>query len=141
MTGFLLDTNVVSEAVSARPSPRVETWMKSMPESALYLSVLTIGELRKGIDTLPPSRRRDKLESWVGEIKTRFDGRILELDLPAAEQWGSMVAAGFRFGAPLPIVDGLIAATALKHQLTLVTRNVRDFERLGVEVFNPWEHP
>jgi predicted nucleic acid-binding protein len=114
--------------------------MKSMPESALYLSVLTIGELRKGIDSLPNSRRRDKLESWVGAIKARFDGRILELALPAAEQWGAMVAEGFRLGAPLPIVDGLIAATALEHGLVLVTRNVRDFERLGVEVFNPWEH-
>src|SRR5258708_8185595 len=113
--------------------------MKSMPESALYLSVLTLGELRKGIDTLPPSRRRDKLESWVGEIKRRFDGRILELDLSAAEQWGLMVAEGFRLGSPLPIVDGLIAATALEHGLVLVSRNVRDFERLGADVFHPWE--
>jgi predicted nucleic acid-binding protein len=139
MTGFLLDTNVVSEAVSVRPSARVEAWMKSVPETSLYLSVLTIGELRKGIDSLPTSRRREKLESWVGVIKLRFDGRILELDLPASEKWGSMVAAGFRLGRPLPIMDGLIAATALEHGLTLVTRNVRDFARLGVDVFNPWE--
>jgi len=113
--------------------------MKSVPETSLYLSVLTIGELRKGIDSLPTSRRREKLESWVGVIKLRFDGRILQLDLAAAEQWGSMVAAGFRLGRPLPIMDGLIAATALEHGLTLVTRNIRDFARLGVDVFNPWE--
>lgn len=139
MTGFLLDTNVVSEAVSVRPSPRVEAWMKSVPETSLYLSVLTIGELRKGIDSLPVSRRREKLESWVSVIKARFADRILQLDLAAAEQWGSMVAAGFRLGRPLPIMHGLIAATALEHGLTLVTRNVRDFARLGVDVFNPWE--
>ena len=141
MTGYLLDTNLVSEAISVKPSARVLRWLGATDASLLFLSVMTIGEIRKGIGTLPPSRRRDVLEAWLDrDLKQCFGERILPITMAIAERWGVLDAKSQRSGNPLPIVDGLLAATALERDLILVTRNVRDFERLGVEVFNPWEH-
>ncbi|HET9181200.1 MAG TPA: type II toxin-antitoxin system VapC family toxin [Candidatus Angelobacter sp.] len=140
MSGFLLDTNVVSELIKPSPEPRVVSWMQATDESLLYLSVLTIGEIRKGINSLPRGHRRALLESWVGnDLALRFDQRILPVDFEIAERWGLLSARAKAGGMLLPVIEGLIAATALHHNLTLVTRNTKDVQIAGVNLFNPWE--
>lgn len=140
MSGFLVDTNVLSELIKPRPEPRVVAWIHATDESLLYLSVLTIGEIRKGINSLPARHRRGLLESWIAnELGLRFAGRILSIDLDIAERWGLLSARAFAAGTPLPVIDGLMAATALHHNLTFVTRNVRDVQISGLSIFNPWK--
>ena len=140
MSGFLLDANCVSELVRVKPEPRVLEWMEVANESLLYLSVLTLGEIRKGLAALPQGRRRARLEAWLEvDLRGRFSGRILPVDAAVADRWGLLAAQARRNGAPLPIVDGLLAATALHHNLTLVSRNVCDFAAAQVSVLNPWE--
>ena len=139
MIGFLLDTNVISEAVRANPDARVSSWMDSVEEDLMYLSVLTLGEIRQGIASLAHGKRRLRLERWLDvELRTRFDGRIVGINEEIAERWGSLTAEARRAGTSLGVVDGLLAATALEHGLTLATRNVKDFVRLGVALSNPW---
>ena len=136
MSGFLLDTNVISELVSKRPDPKVVQWIEDTDEELLYLSVLTMGEIRKGITSHPDAARRVKLEAWLSrELKQRFVGRILSLDENVADRWGVIIG---RAATPIPVIDGLLAATALEHNLTFVTRNTRDVSATGVPVFNPW---
>ena len=140
MSGFLLDTNCVSELVRVKPDPRVLEWMEAADESLLYLSVLTLGEIRKGLAALAQGRRRTQLEAWLeGDLRGRFSGRILLVDAAVADRWGLLAAQARRNGVTLPIVDGLLAATALHHNLTMVSRNVCDFAAARVPVFNPWE--
>ena len=135
MSGFLLDTNVVSELVKPRPEPRVVGWIQATDESLLFLSVLTIGEIRKGISSLPSGNKRALLESWLGnDLVIRFTDRILSIDFEIAERWGLLSAQS----KGLPVVDGLLAATALHHNLTFVTRNTSDVRFAGLSVFNPW---
>lgn len=138
MSGFLLDTNIISELVRPRPEPKVTAWVASTPEEVLHLSVLTIGEIRKGIASLRDTARRVVLEAWLdSDLTVRFAGRILSIDQPIADRWGRLAAAaGLR--TPLPVIDGLLAATALHHNLILVTRNIRDVASTGVPLFNPW---
>jgi predicted nucleic acid-binding protein len=136
VSGFLLDTNVISELVKARPEPRVTKWIENTDETLLYLSVLTLGEIRKGIASLPRSARRDALESWLSyDLVLRFSGRILPIDEPVADSWGRIAAAK---KSPLPVIDGLFAATAHHHNLILVTRNIRDIAATGIAAFDPW---
>ncbi len=138
MSGFLLDTNCISELVSVRPEPRVTAWMQAADERMLYLSVLTLGEIRKGSAVLPQSRKRTDLEMWLElDLRVRFSGRILGIDSAVADRWGLLAAEAKRRGTPLAVVDGLIAATALQHDLTVVTRNARDF--INTPVLNLWE--
>ena len=138
MSGFLIDTNVISELVRPRPDARVKTWVASVDEDLLFLSVLTIGEIRKGIALLQDASRRVALEAWLdGHLAVRFDGRILPIDLRVAERWGRM-AAQVAPKHQLPVIDGLLAATAVEHNLTFVTRNTKDVIATGVPVFNPW---
>ena len=140
MSGFLLDTNIISELVKRRPEANVTAWIGDTDESLLYLSVLTFGEIRRGIAALPQSRRRAALEAWLDkDLRTRFEGRILDIDLEVADRWGLLTAAARRSGIVLPVIDGLLAATALKHNLTLVTRDTGQIPTLGVAVFNPWQ--
>jgi predicted nucleic acid-binding protein len=114
-------------------------WVRETDEERMFLSVVTIGELRKGIARLPESQRRKKLETWVRrDLVGRFTGRILSIDLDVAERWGQLVGASERRGVRLPVIDSLIAATSLSHKLLIVTRNTRDFERCGGECHNPW---
>jgi predicted nucleic acid-binding protein len=138
VSGFLLDTNVISELVEQKPEPRVTAWIDSVDENLLYLSVLTLGEIRKGIASLRDASRRVTLEAWLqSDLVLRFAGRILPIDHAVADRWGRITAAaGAKF--PLPVIDGLLAATALDQNLTLVTRNTRDTAATGVPVFNPW---
>jgi len=137
--GFLLDTNVLSELVRPKPDPHVVRWLEAADEEALFLSVLTLGELRKGIASLADASRKALLESWVaGDIMIRFEGRILEVDRAISERWGQAAGMLAKRGTPLPVIDGLLAATALHHGLTLVTRNIRDVAPTGVMVIDPW---
>ncbi|HEY0760985.1 MAG TPA: type II toxin-antitoxin system VapC family toxin [Pyrinomonadaceae bacterium] len=140
MSGFLLDTNVISELVKPRPEASVTAWIETTDESLLYLSVLTIGEIRRGIATLPQSRRRATLEAWLDkELSARFEDRILAIDQQVADRWGLLTAIARNSGIVLPVIDGLLAATALEHNLTLVTRDTGQIPAVGVAVFNPWE--
>jgi toxin FitB len=140
MSGFLLDTNCISEAVRANPEPRVLAWIEAADETLLYLSVLTLGEIRKGLAALLPGRRRTKLETWLEvELRARFSGRILSIDAEVADRRGLLAADAKGQGKPIPVIDGLLAATALHHNLTIVSRNVSDFSNLPVAVVNPWK--
>jgi predicted nucleic acid-binding protein len=114
--------------------------MEATDEAVLYLSVLTLGEIRKGLAGLPQGRRRTHLETWLEvELQARFAGRILPIDAPVADRWGLLAAQAKSRGMPLPIIDGLLAATALHYNLTVVTRNSSDFRNAQVQVLNPWE--
>lgn len=134
---YLVDTNVLSELRRRQPDPGVVAWMQQRPRQSLYLSVLTLGEIRKGIEQLQDNQRRQPLIDWLEvELPHYFVGRLLHVDALTADRWGYLMASA---GRPLPAIDGLLAATALQHQLTLVTRNRRDFEGLGVPLINPWD--
>jgi predicted nucleic acid-binding protein len=140
MNGFLLDTNVVSELVTRRPEPSVSQWVEGTDETLLHLSVLTLGEIRKGIVGLPHAKRRAELENWLNHgLRDRFAGRILPIDAGVADRWGHVAAQARSLNILLPVIDGLLAATALEHNLTLVTRNIRDVAGVGVLILNPWE--
>ncbi len=139
---FLLDTNVVSEWVKPQPDPRVADWLVRADEESVFLSVITFGEIRQGIELLAPGRRRDQLSAWLqDELPSRFGGRILPLDREIAEAWGVVMARGRKAGASLSTMDAFIAATAAVHGLALVTRDVRDFAAVGIALVNPWEEP
>jgi len=140
--GFLLDTNVPSEMTRPRPHPGVSRWLNQADDDELYFSVVSLGEILKGIGVLPEGKRRRDLQHWLDEtLRPWFQGRILPVGELIAERWGALAAADQLSGKPLKVADGLIAATALEHDLTIVTRNVRDFAGLGVIVFNPWDAP
>jgi predicted nucleic acid-binding protein len=133
---YLLDTNVLSELRRKMPNSVVLDWMARRPAATLYLSVLTLGELRKGVEGVnDPSRRANLLDWLENELPAFFAGRILAVDAQVADRWGRMVAAA---GRPVPAIDSLIGATAAHYGLSLVTRNARDFTDLGLDVINPW---
>ena len=139
MSGFLLDTNVISELIRPKPEPRVTAWIHATDENLLFLSVLTLGEIRKGIAGLRESSRRIALESWLdSDLALRFAARILSIDEGVADRWGRLAAQAASAARLLPVIDGLLAATALHHNLTLVTRITKDVEITGVPLFNPW---
>jgi predicted nucleic acid-binding protein len=138
MSGFLLDTNCVTELVRSNPEPRVLEWMEAADESLLYLSVLTLGEIRKGVAGLPQGKCRTHLDTEL-DLQARFSGRILSIDRPVADRWGLLAAEAKRKGKALSAIDGLLAATALHHNLTMVSRNVGDFAHTHAPVLNPCE--
>jgi hypothetical protein len=138
---YLLDTCVISELVKKGPHPAVIRWLDGCDESRLYMSVLTIGELMKGIAKLADGDRRESLQSWVtNDLTIRFEQRLVEIDTEVAWTWGMMLGEAERRGEKLPVIDSLIAATANVHSLTVVTRNVQDMVRCQAKVFNPWEN-
>jgi len=140
VSGFLLDTNIPSEIIRTRPDPRVNAWALAQEDATLHLSAITIGELRKGLTVLPASKRRSQLQDWLeNDLVPLFTGRILPVTHAIAERWGMLSGQRQIAGRPLGMADGLIAATALEHRLTLVTRNARDFLDLEVTIFDPWE--
>lgn len=133
---YLIDTNVLSELRRKSPDPNIVAWFSQRPPATLYLSVLTVGEIRKGIEGVKDEVRRQSLIDWLEtDLPTFFTGRILSVNEAVADRWGRLVAAA---GRPLPAIDSLLAATALEHDLILVTRNIKDFSGLPVEIFNPW---
>lgn len=140
MKGYLVDTNIPSELTRERPDARVAAFLANAGQSRVFLSVLTIGEICKGIAELPASQKRTGLQDWLDiEVRSWFAGRILPVTEAIAERWGHLAAAAKQKGMTLAVVDGVIAATALHHGLTIVTRNVKDFAGLGADVFNPFE--
>jgi hypothetical protein len=133
---YLLDTMVVSEPTKTRPNPEVDTWLRSQPPQCVFMSVLSLGEVLFGIRRLPPGQRRTQLTAWHHEsLSVFFAGRVLNIDHNVADVWAGMRAHMRRSLSP---IDGLIAATALSHDLVLVTRNERHLAGLGVRVMNPW---
>ena len=140
MSGFLLDTNVISELVKPKPHPHVVRWVNEADEDALFLSVLTIGEIRKGIALLPQGPRKSHLEIWLeNDLPDRFSGRILSVTDRIAGRWGLMTARLQSRGKPIHVIDGLLAATAMEHNLIFSTRNTEDVEPTGAPFQNPWE--
>jgi predicted nucleic acid-binding protein len=140
MNGYLLDTNCISEVVRRRPEPRVMSWLGAADEGLLFLSVLTLGEIRKGVASLTQSRRRTLLETWLHkELKARFSGRILPVDSAIADRWGLLAATAKKNGRSLSTIDGLLAATAIHLNLTIVSRNKSDFAGMQVQILNPWK--
>lgn len=140
MSGFLLDTKIISELIKPKPEPRLVTWLSGTDESLLYLSVLTLGEIRKGIEALKQPAPRVQLETWLdSELRLRFSGRILTVDDDVADRWGVIMGRAAARKIALPVIDGLLAATALHYNLTLVTRNSKGVVGTEVSVFNPWE--
>lgn len=136
---YLIDTPVVSELVRARPDAGVTSWIESKDERTLFLSVVTVGEIDKGIAKLQRSSKRAQLARWLDEhLLVRFGPRLLPVSMGVARRWGRMLGEADRRGRPLPVVDALIAATAAAHELTVATRNVRHFEQAGVQVVDPW---
>lgn len=136
---WLLDTCVISELARPRPSASVVDWIRACDERELFLSVITIGELEKGIAKLPGSARRTALERWVRrELPDRFRNQLLAIDSSVAARWGALVGESEARGQPLPVIDSLIAATSLHYEITVVTRNTDDLERCGARCFNPW---
>lgn len=134
---YLLDTNVVSELVRLQPSRRVLTWFETVPDDALHLSVLTLGEIRKGVEQLGQSLRRERLRIWLEQDLTDWFGlRLLPINTAVADRWGRLLAEA---GRPVPAIDSLLAATALHHELRLVTRNLSDFDFPGLDVIDPWK--
>ncbi len=140
MNGFLLDTNIVSELIRSRPEPKLSRWIASTDENLLYLSVLTMGEIRKGIVQLGKTARQIELQSWVDrDLSSRFVDRILPIDEAVADRWGWISGQAMVSRVRLPVIDGLLAATALHYNLTFVTRNTRDVLATGAVLFNPWQ--
>ena len=136
---YLLDTCVISELIRENPEANVASWISGIPETSMYLSVLTIGGIHKGIEKLPESKKKDRLHKWVNsDLCIRFKNRILDLDLEVSTKWGQIQGKAEQVGKPMPIIDGLIAATALSHDLIVVTRNTEDMEQSGVTLINPW---
>lgn len=134
---YLLDTNLISELVRAKPSGRVVQWFREVPDEALYLSVLTLGEIRKGVERLAAGARREKLRVWLEtDLPDWFEDRVLAIDAAVADRWGRLLS---EIGRPVPAVDSLLAATALHHELRFATRNKTDFDDFpGLEVVDPW---
>jgi toxin FitB len=136
---FLLDTSAISEWVKPQPDPGIVRWLDEVDEDRIYLSVITIGELRKGVERLAEGRRRDRLGQWLAsELPDRFGGRMIPVDAAIADQWGRLLAHAEKAGTAVGGVDALIAATAKVHGLHVVTRNVAHFRHLGVGVVSPW---
>ena len=132
---YLVDTNVLSELRREQPQPEVVAWFAQRPRQTLYLSVLSLGEIRKGIEKLDTARQQPLLDWLEVDLPNYFLGRLLGIDAQTADRWGRLLG---RAGRSLPAVDSLLAATALQHDLTLVTRNTADFADTGVRLINPW---
>jgi toxin FitB len=140
VNGFLLDTNVPSELTYPRPAPQVERWLEDVDDDQLFFSVISLAEVCKGIAKLPESKKRTQLQEWLDlTLRPWFAGRILPITEPIAERMGRWAGEGETGGRTIKIADGLIAPTAVEHDLTVVTHNVKDFTAFGVPTLNPWE--
>jgi len=139
LSGFLLDTNVISDLVKPRPRVALQTWIEHRDEESLYLSVLTLGEIRQGIESARADRRKAaKLEQALADFRARFAGRVLDVDEIVAETWGEINGRARVQGTPVAVIDGLIAATAIAHRLVVVTGNARHFAPTGAQVLDPF---
>jgi tRNA(fMet)-specific endonuclease VapC len=140
MMNYILDTNVISELVKTQPNPGVIRWIDTVDPEAVYLSVITIGELKKGIAKMQDSQHKTALEVWLKEdLLVRFQDHLLPIDTAVMLAWGSLIARMEAVGNPIPAIDSLLAATAAQNECTLVTRNVGDFKHTGILLLDPWE--
>jgi predicted nucleic acid-binding protein len=138
---YLLDTCLISELAKPEPHKKVIDWVLSENETGFYLSVLTFGELHKGVEKLAESKKKDELRIWIEyELKNRFQNRIIGIDMYVSVIWGKILCVAEKKGKPMPAIDSLIAATGIAHDLTVVTRNVTDMEQSGVRLLNPWSN-
>jgi len=136
---YLLDTCVISELIKPKADKNVISWIKNQDEASLYLSVLTFGEIEKGIEKSPDEVRKRKLKLWVeDDLKKRFEGRIIPVNMDVSVKWGEIQGKVELIGKPMPAIDGLIAVSGLVHNCIVVTRNVSDMEQSTVELLNPW---
>jgi len=136
---YLLDTCVVSEFAALQPSEKVVSWLEKLNPETVYLSVVTLGEIQKGIEKLPASRRKESLRSWLkDDLLVRFHDRVLPLEVGEMMTWGALISRVEAKGLPMPLIDSLIAATALHHDLVVVTRDEDDFAPSGAKLLNPW---
>jgi predicted nucleic acid-binding protein len=135
---FLVDTCAISEFAAAAPNPKVAAWFESQAPGSLFLSVLTFGEIEKGLALLEPGRRQRALAAWLGELRASYEDRILPVDETVAAIWGRLTAEARKRGQVLTTIDGLIAATAQSRGFAVVTRNLADFEAAGITLINPW---
>jgi toxin FitB len=137
---YLLDTCAISELVKKKPSKKVLQWIQGCDEDAIYLSVLTIGEIQKGIAKLADSKRKATIQQWLDhDLHNRFSGRIIPISEEIASTWGLIVAEAEAKGKPIPSIDSLIVATAISHNLTIITRNTEDMAGTGARLLNPWD--
>ena len=136
---YLLDTNVISEVRKKIPDEGVQNWLENQPSIVQHISVISLGELYQGAYLAKTLEQRAKLENWLEKLEQRFASRILPLDNAVMRVWAEVTAKALDRGLPPPLMDSLIAATAIHHGLILVTRNTRDVKALGVKVFNPWD--
>lgn len=137
---YLLDTCVISELRKKHPDAHVVSWVQGCSEPDLYISVLTIGEMVKGVEKLPESKKKKALLIWLNEdLRLRFENRIIDLDVNILTTWGKIQAASEKIGQPMPAIDSLIAATAITYALTVVTRNIKDMQISGAALFDPWK--
>ncbi len=135
---YLLDTCVLSELVKSIPDEKVMDWLDATPNDKLYLSVITIGEIRKGLTKLPESKKKTSLTNWLNMLLENYQNRIYSIDLTVAENWGNIQGLAEKAGSPMASVDSLIAAIAYTHNLILVTRNEKDFKAGNIPIVNPW---
>jgi len=135
---YLLDTCVLSEVVKSAPNPYVLEWFRTRKPLEIHVSAMTLGELQRGVTRLPESRRKLDLTSWLQKLEAGLEDRILAFDQAASKIWALITVQAEAQGRPMAAFDSIIAATALAHQCTLVTRNVRDFVSANVEILNPW---
>jgi predicted nucleic acid-binding protein len=136
---YLIDTNALSEPQRPRPDPHFMAFVQALPDEVGFVSVISLGELRKGIVKLSPGRRRDALQTWLDQTRSIYRERTIDIDADIVLRWGALTAELEARGRNLKPADGLIAATALCRSLTVMTRNVRDFDDTGVETVNPWD--
>ena len=137
---YLLDTCLISELVKKKPNPKVIKWILECDEDLMFLSVLTLGEIQKGISKLNDKKRRSQLQMWLdSDLRTRFDNRILPITADIAKTWGIIMGEAESQGIKIPSIDSLLGATAIAHDLTVVTRNTSDIEKTQAKILNPWE--
>lgn len=136
---YLLDTCLISELARLKPDEKVVNWVLNQNETNFYVSVLTFGELHKGVEKLPESKKKEELRIWIeDELKNRFQNRVIGIDMRVSILWGKIQCLAEKEGKPMPAIDSLIAATGIAYDLTVVTRNETDMEQSGVKLFNPW---
>jgi predicted nucleic acid-binding protein len=136
---LLLDINILSEVTKPRPEARVMEWLDGLDEDRAFISVVSIAEIRRGVALMDAGRKRDALAEWLAEdLPRRFENRVIPIDELVALAWGDLMGSAKRSGRGMSSMDGLIAATAIKHDLTLATRNIKDFESFGISLLDPW---